>query len=72
MTNQRTMLTLNFDQNEWSVIRLNFSTMKYCRERAAQPDDKFEMPTSNRITIGGAVSYNGAVFGQEVGPNVYD
>ena len=72
MINERIMFTLNFDQNEWSIIRLNFATMKYCRERAAVDNDKFTFPMSYRVNLGGAVEYNGGVFTQETGPNVFD
>lgn len=67
-------LVRSFDQGEWNILRLDFSDMSFNRinNRFDSKPILESYPLVERVSVGGAVIFEGQQFNWKHGPNVYD
>lgn len=63
-------LVRSFDQGEWQVLRLDYSDMAFNLMTFTPMKDSY--PLVERVSVGGAVIFEGQQFNWKHGPNVYD
>ncbi len=65
-------LVRSFDQGEWQILRLDYSDMAFNRMNFVSETVTESLPVVERVSVGGAVIFEGKQFNWKTGPNVFD
>ena len=67
-------LVRSYDQGEWNILRLDLSNMTFNRinNRFDSKPILESYPLVERVSVGGAVIFEGKTFTWKSGPNVFD